>query len=57
MADQQSRGGQKMGELNPNNPDQHRGTTTDGAGDDKDKQQDQRTNPDDATRQPTNLKD
>jgi hypothetical protein len=56
MADQQSRGGQKKGQHEPENPEEHRGTTTGGAGErsDKDKQEDQRTNPDDARRQPTN---
>ena len=56
MADQKNRGGQKAGMQDPNNPDKAQGTTTGGAGErsDKDKQQDQRTNPDDATRQPTN---
>jgi len=55
MADQSSRGGQKAGNLQPDQPDQHRGTATSGAGErsDKDKQQDQRSNPDDANRQPT----
>ncbi|MBX9582138.1 MAG: hypothetical protein K2X87_17675 [Gemmataceae bacterium] len=55
MADQSSRGGQKAGNEDPGHPDQHRGTATGGAGerDDADKQQDQRTNPDDARRQPT----
>jgi hypothetical protein len=56
MADQKNRGGQKVGSLDPANPEKHQGTTTGGAGErsDKDKQEDQRTNPDDATRQPTN---
>lgn len=55
MADQQSRGGQKTGNLDPNDPQSHRGTATGGAGQrsDADKQQDQRNNPDDANRQPT----
>jgi hypothetical protein len=55
MADQSSRGGQKAGNLDPAHADQHRGTTTGGAGErsDQDKQQDQRSNPDDAARTPT----
>ena len=55
MADQKNRGGQKQGNLNPQQSDQHQGTTTQGAGErsDRDKQQDQRNNPDDAHRQPT----
>ena len=55
MADQSSRGGQKQGPQDPAHPDQHRGTATGGAGEraDADKQQDQRSNPDDARRQPT----
>jgi hypothetical protein len=48
MADQQSRGGQKAGQQVPEHPDQHRGTATGGEGkrSDKEKQEDQRTNPD-----------
>ncbi|MFO0851376.1 MAG: hypothetical protein U0871_22885 [Gemmataceae bacterium] len=55
MADQKNRGGQKAGSQDAAHPDQHQGTTTQGAAarSDKDKQQDQRTNPDDARRQPT----
>jgi hypothetical protein len=55
MADQMSRGGQKSGNLDPAQPDQHRGTATAGAGEraDADKQKDQRNNPDDAARRPT----
>jgi hypothetical protein len=55
MADQKNRGGQKQGNQDPGAPEQHQGTTTGGAGErsDLDKQQDQRTNPDDARRQPT----
>jgi hypothetical protein len=55
MADQSSRGGQKAGGQDPDAPERHRGTATGGAGErsDKDKQEDQRTNPDDATREPT----
>ena len=48
MADQTNRGGQKKGSLDPNHPEQKQGTTTGGAGErsDKDKQADQRSNPD-----------
>lgn len=55
MADQKNRGGQKTGNQDPNHPDAHQGTATQGAGErsDADKQQDQRNNPDDARRQPT----
>ena len=55
MADQKNRGGQTMGNQNPTNPQQHQGANTEGNAErtDKDKQQDQRNNPDDATRQPT----
>jgi hypothetical protein len=55
MADQKNRGGQKDGNQNPADPQQHQGTTTGGAGErsDQDKQQDQRSNPDDARRRPT----
>lgn len=55
MADQKNRGGQKQGNQNLERPAQHQGTTTDGVGErsDRDKQQDQRSNPDDARRRPT----
>jgi hypothetical protein len=55
MADQTSRGGQKDGGLNPDNPQTARGTATQGAGErsDHDKRQDQMGNPDDAAREPT----
>lgn len=55
MADQKNRGGQKKGSQDLQQPEQHQGTTTHGAGErsDPDKQQDQRTNPDDARREPT----
>lgn len=55
MADQKNRGGQKRGNQDPNHPEEHQGTTTDGAGErsDQDKQQDQKSNPDDARRSPT----
>jgi hypothetical protein len=55
MADQKNRGGQKKGKLDQDNPQQHQGTATAGAGErsDRDKQEDQRNNPDDARRQPT----
>jgi hypothetical protein len=55
MADQKNRGGQKKGKLDPEQPQQHQGTATAGAGErsDRDKQEDQRNNPDDDRRQPT----
>jgi hypothetical protein len=55
MADQKNRGGQKQGNQNPDQPGQQQGTNTQGAGErsDQDKQQDQRNNPDDARREPT----
>ena len=55
MADQTSRGGQKAGGQNPDDPQAARGTATQGAGErsDADKRQDQVNNPDDAGRQPT----
>ncbi|HEY1190036.1 MAG TPA: hypothetical protein VGE74_20465 [Gemmata sp.] len=55
MADQKNRGGQKQGSQNPQHPEQAQGTTTNGTAEreDKDKQQDQRNNPDDARREPT----
>ena len=55
MADQKNRGGQTQGNQNPGQPEQAQGANTSGTGErsDKDKQQDQRNNPDDATRQPT----
>ncbi len=55
MADQKNRGGQKKGNQNLEKPEQAQGTTTQGSGErsDQDKQQDQRNNPDDARRQPT----
>ncbi|HYH64554.1 MAG TPA: hypothetical protein VD866_07650 [Urbifossiella sp.] len=55
MADQKNRGGQKAGNQNPGEPEKAQGTNTGGAGarSDADKQQDQRSNPDDAARQPT----
>jgi hypothetical protein len=55
MADQKNRGGQEKGNQNPQQPEQAEGTATRGAGErsDPDKQQDQRSNPDDARRQPT----
>jgi len=56
MADRKNRGGQKKGNQQPNQSAQKQGTTTQGAGErsDKDKHQDQMSNPDDETRQPTN---
>jgi hypothetical protein len=55
MADQASRGGQKKRDNTDHPPDEARGTTTGGAGErsDRDKQRDQKSNPDDAARQPT----
>lgn len=55
MADQKNRGGQKVGNQDPDQPEQAQGTTTGGAAErsDRDKQQDQRSNPDDARREPT----
>jgi len=55
MADQKSRGGQKQGKQNAQQPEQHLGTKTDmpHGRPDKDKQQDQRSTPDDAGRKPT----
>ena len=55
MADQKNQGGQKSGQQQPGQPDQRQGTNTagDGARSDADKQRDQRSNPDDATRRPT----
>jgi hypothetical protein len=55
VADQKNRGGQKMGNQTPAQPDQAQGTNTGGTAEraDRDKQQDQRTNPDDARREPT----
>jgi hypothetical protein len=55
MADQKNRGGQKKGSLDAQHPDEAQGTATQGAGAraDRDKQQDQRNNPDDARREPT----
>ena len=55
MADQTNRGGQKQGGLDPQHPEQAQGTTTGGAAErsDREKQEDQRNNPDDARRQPT----
>jgi len=56
MADQKNRGGQKRGKQQPKQPDQKQGTASEGAGErsDRDKRQDQVSNPDDARRQPTN---
>ena len=56
MADQKNRGGQKQGRQQPGQSEQKQGTATQGAGErsDHDKRQDQMSNPDDATRKPTN---
>jgi hypothetical protein len=58
VADQKNRGGQKRGNQDPQQPEQAQGTNTGGTAerDDKDKQQDQRNNPDDARREPTDQK-
>jgi hypothetical protein len=55
MAGLTNRGGQKQGNLDPDRSEQQRGTTAGGSGErsDRDKQEDQRTNPDDARRQAT----
>lgn len=56
MADQKNRGGQKTGNQQPDDPQQHQGVKPETAGgerSDRDKQEDRRTNPDDARRQPT----
>jgi len=53
MADQKNRGGQKAGKQAPDQSQKKQGTTAAGGRADRDKQQDQKTNPDDATRQPT----
>jgi hypothetical protein len=55
MADQKNRGGQKQGGVNAEQPEQAQGVNTQGTGErsDRDKQQDQRNNPDDARREPT----
>ena len=55
MADQKNRGGQKKGGQKPSESTAHQGTTTGGAAErsDVDKQKDQRSNPDDAKRKPT----
>jgi len=55
MADQKNRGGQKQGNQEQSHSEQKQGTTTQGSGarSDRDKQADQRSNPDDAGRQPT----
>ena len=55
MADDKSRGGQKKADEVHGDTHEHRGTTTHGAGErsDKDKQMDQKSNPDDANRTAT----
>ena len=55
MADQKNRGGQKQGNQKPDQPDQQQQTSpaTAHGRSDQDKQADQRSNPDDAARQPT----
>jgi hypothetical protein len=56
MADQQNRGGQKEGHQQSGPQGQKHGTESQGTGgrSDRDKRQDQMSNPDDATRRPTN---
>ena len=56
MADQKNRSGQKQRQQQPGQPEQKQGTATQGEGErsDHDKRQDQMSNPDDATRKPTN---
>jgi hypothetical protein len=56
MADHKSRGGQKKGNQQPDQPERKQGTATSGAGarSDQDKRADQISNPDDAARRPTN---
>ncbi len=56
MADQKNRGGQKQGNQPPAHSGQKQGTTTQGAGERSghDKRADQTSNPDDASRRPTN---
>jgi hypothetical protein len=55
MADQKNRGGQKQGNQDPDWSEQRQGATAGGSGErsDRDKQRDQRTNPDDERRQAT----
>jgi len=54
MADQKNRGGQKQGNQQPNQSEKKQGTTTEaGERSNQDKRSDQMSNPDDATRQPT----
>lgn len=61
MADQTNRGGQKTGSLQPDKSEQHRSGDVNRQGEatsrtgrtDSEKRQDQMSNPDDATRQPT----
>jgi len=56
MADQKNRGGQKQGNQQPEQTERKQGTATEGAGERSgaDKRQDQMSNPDDASRRPTN---
>jgi hypothetical protein len=55
VADQKNRGGQKQGNQQPDDPQKHQGTKAGGAAEQsgQDKRDDQRSNPDDARRQPT----
>lgn len=55
MADQKNRGGQKSGDQDPAHAEKHQGATPGGAGErsDKDKRDDQKSNPDDDARTAT----
>jgi hypothetical protein len=56
MADQKNRGGQKQGAQQPEQAQKKPGGTKQGMSErsDQDKRKDQMSNPDDASRQPTN---
>lgn len=64
MADQTNRGGRKTGPLQPDKSEQHRTDNLNRQGQaasrtgrtDSEKRRDQKSNPDDATRQPTDQK-
>jgi hypothetical protein len=55
MADQKNQGGQKKGNQDPKRPEQQQGTTAGASGErsDRDKREDQMSNPDDNRRQAT----
>ncbi len=57
MADQKNRGGQKQGNQQTDQSESKQGITTQSSGErsDRDKRTDQMSNPDDASRQPTNM--